>query len=111
MNLESTIYKSQKRQVLLLDSQISKLKITERDLSILDFLLNMKFAGFEEIYEKLFPQTDNLYWGYSHWSRDRLAKLRNHGLVESFQFPGSQRRYFLATEKGRRTLLRIDFGL
>ena len=66
----------------------------------------MKFAGFEEIYRKFFPESENLFWGYSHWCRDRLRKLRLNGLVKTFQFPGSPRKYLIATEKGRRALLR-----
>lgn len=106
MFLETGSFEHQGSKSIFQKSEIPKLKVTDRDLSILEFLLEMKFAGFEEIYEKFFPQAVNLFFGYSHWSRDRMAKLRSHGLVRTFQFPESQRRYFLATDKGRSLLLR-----
>ena len=97
MFLETTTNELLKSQHSIQQKHKSKIKITDRDLDILEFLLDMKFAGIEHIYERFFPRGPELEWGYSHWSRDRIAQLRKEGLVVPFQFPGSQKRYFLAT--------------
>ena len=102
MFLETTLSDYQKPAKTFLKTANPDIRLTSRDLSIIEFLLEMKFSGLEQLCEKFFPQSELGLRGYSFWTRDRLAKLRSHGLIETFQFPGSMRKFFLASEKGRK---------
>lgn len=81
-------------------NNLAGLRITPRDLEILEFVLEMKFTGLNEIYEKFFKniqggETSKSDW----WARERITKLLNAGFLEKVKFL-SVKVFYLLSEKG-----------
>ena len=104
----------------------SQLQLQKRDLEIMRFILEQKFASLEMIYECHFRdrsaanETPKNYWTV----RQRLAKLRKNGLLKTKKVPAESKGLFLITRLGLVTLeaetgksyriresKRIDFSL
>ena len=77
-----------------------KLRITSRDLEILQFILEMKFGSVEDIHLKFFKITQTGFESKNDWCTYlRLRKLTNAGLLRSDNSVGA-RRVYVITEKG-----------
>lgn len=82
-------------------SSLIGVRIVNRDLEILRYLLQMKFSSVDEIHRKFFPGSiaksrANAF----RTTRDRLAILKRLGLITTTQSLFSRRQYFLCTWKG-----------
>lgn len=72
--------------------------ITARDLEILKFLLDMKFATINDIHEKFFRVTQEGKISTSlYYARERLRLLRYNLFVEQVKFRYTDRIFFLPT--------------
>lgn len=79
------------------------LVIQERDLSILRFCLEMRFACVETLDAIFFKTHDSTLFA----ARKRLARLESNGLLKGLTLaPGSLRKYYVVTAKGHRECIR-----
>lgn len=87
--------------------------LSERDLSILLFLLDMKFASIKDIFEKFFSVTLEGEVAKSNvWTIGRLQQLEKAGLIKSVHSFSDRRKYFMATVKAYRVVSeRMDLDL
>lgn len=82
-----------------------KIFLTTRDLEIISYVCDMKFAGLEDLHFKFFKtlkngNTSNSQW----WARERLSALEKDGFVER-QYAFDERvSYYLGTLKGFKVL-------
>jgi hypothetical protein len=75
------------------------IQLTERDLDILAFLLEMKFATVKELQHKFFRKLKDGKLSSSEWyARERMRLLWKNGLVETVRFRYTDYKYFIATE-------------
>lgn len=78
-------------------------RLTDRDVEILAFLLDQKFASLEQIYFKFFDTraqvTDPLPKGL-HVTRQRMAVLRRAGLISTERVYSESRSLYLLTQSG-----------
>jgi hypothetical protein len=75
------------------------IQLTERDLDILAFLLQMKFATVKELQHKFFRKLKDGKVSNSEWyARERMRLLWKHGLVETVRFRYTDYKYFIATD-------------
>lgn len=81
-------------------NNLAGLRITPRDLEILEFVLEMKFTGLNEIYEKFFKNIQSGEISKSDWwARERVTKLLTAGFLEKVKFL-SVKVFYLLSEKG-----------
>ena len=86
-------------------SNNEKIFLTTRDLEIISYCCEMKFASLEDLHFKFFKtlkngQESNSLW----WARERLAALEKDGFIER-QYAFDERvSYYLGTVKGFKTL-------
>jgi hypothetical protein len=78
-----------------------KVEIVERDLKVLDFILDMKFATAQEVYEKFFARSPDLpRVGHpTKWTKRRLMQLTRSGFLKSTVGIGVQELVYFATFK------------
>ncbi len=81
------------------------IQLTERDLEILSFCLEMKFADLATLHQKFFSnlksgEPSKSYW----WARERLALLKQHGFLETKRVAFTGVSFYLATEFAHRAL-------
>jgi hypothetical protein len=76
-------------------------EIVERDLKVLDFILDMKFATASEVYEKFFARSPYLpQVGHpTKWTKRRLMQLTRSGFLKSTIGIGVQELVYFATFK------------
>ncbi len=75
------------------------LHLTERDLEILGFLLEMKFATVKDLQRKFFRKRKDGNQSTSEWyTRERMRLLFKHRLVNSVRFRFTDYKYFVATK-------------
>lgn len=62
------------------------LRLTSRDLSILEYLLSMKFGSVEDIHRKFFKHTrDGEMSNCLRWTRERLAQLIDLKMIQAIK--------------------------
>ena len=74
-----------------------RVELVERDLRVLEFILDMKFAGCTEVFEKFFSRVhDGEVLAASHeWTRKRLRQLMQGGFLRAgFGVSGGASVYF-----------------
>lgn len=75
-------------------------EVTERDLKVLNFILEMKFSSAEEVYLSFFEKT---YSGQAArnigWAKKRLLQLERGGYLKSVYLASRTRRFYVATRK------------
>jgi hypothetical protein len=80
------------------ESLIDSGELKKRDYEILEFVLEMKFASLEDIYNKFFKKRLNGEESKSDWwARDRVYKLKKLGLLRSVKFFSESRAFYMAT--------------
>ena len=68
--------------------------LTVRDFEILEFIMDMKFAGVEEVFEKFFKITlANESAKSSEWARKRLCQLEKANFLKSARSFSESTRY------------------
>ena len=73
-------------------------RLTGRDLSILEFVNDMKFANLETIHLRFFGQTrDGGKSKSTWWARERIAALRSLGLLRAVRIYTEGQSYVVAT--------------
>lgn len=82
-----------------------KIFLTTRDLAIISYVCEMKFAGLEDLHFKFFKvlkngNESNSLW----WARERLTALEKDGFIERKYAFDERVSYFLGTLKGYKTL-------
>ena len=71
-------------------------KITEREQEILRFILEMKFASVDQIYEKFFQLEDSKSSRYAY---ERVQKLVKAGFLVAQKIHTEDKTYYLITLK------------
>ena len=75
-------------------------RITSRDLEILEFILSMKFSSIEDIHLKFFKVTRSGEESTSlRWARERVNSLKDKGFVQTLNNV-CNKSLFLITKKG-----------
>lgn len=117
--LNSSAFERRKAQVLKKENpnreiskrQISSLKkkqndyrvvLSHRDLEVLEFIIDMKFASLAEVFEKFFSHvgSDQTVTSSTEWARKRLRQLEAAGLLGADYGIGLRERVYFATQKG-----------
>ncbi len=79
--------------------------LSDRDLTILEFLLDMKFASLKDIFERFFAFTLTGEPARSNeWAIRRLQQLEKAKFVKSAHSFSERRRYYIATVKAYRAV-------
>lgn len=75
------------------------IQLTNRDLEILEFCLEMKFSDLKSIHQKFFFHLQSGNRSKSDWwARERLGILKRHGYLNSKRISFSGASYYLATD-------------
>lgn len=83
--------------------------LTERDFEILEFIMDMKFAGVEEVFEKFFKITlANESAKSSEWARKRLCQLEKANFLKSVRSFSESTRYYVTTFKAYYALTQFN---
>lgn len=83
--------------------------LTERDFEILEFIMDMKFAGIEEVFEKFFKITmSNESAKSSEWARKRLCQLEKANFLKSVRSFSENTRYYVTTFKAYYALTQFN---
>ena len=87
----------------------STVELVQRDLKVIEFILDMKFAGYSEVFEKFFSTTHAGNKTESkEWARKRLRQLENAGfLISAVSITGGPQVY-CAAFKGYYTLKNLN---
>lgn len=65
-------------------SKVLRVELVERDLKVIEFILDMKFAGYAEVFEKFFARTLRGVEAQSEeWARKRLRQLEKAGFLRA----------------------------
>lgn len=76
------------------------LSLTERDFEILEFIMDMKFSGIYEVFEKFFRVTQsNGEAKSSEWAKKRLFQLEKAKFLKSVRSFSEATRYYTTTFK------------
>lgn len=76
-------------------------KLTERDLEIIEFALEMKFVDLESVYRKFFRMTRAGSATESRWlARKRISTLKTKGFLTASRFFSDSSSVYTATYKG-----------
>lgn len=83
-------------------------ELVERDLKVLEFILEMKFAGYSEVFEKFFsaPRTGGSTESME-WARKRLRQLEQAGFLQSEVSLLGGSKVYVVTLKGYYALSRV----
>ena len=80
---------------------LKRIELTERDLKIIEFILEMKFSSKEDVFQKFFKLTRSNHESKSlAWARKRLSQLEKAKFLKSEYNFGCSTRYFAVTFKG-----------
>jgi hypothetical protein len=75
--------------------------LTERDLEIVRFILNMKFASVADIHQKFFKQRKDGGISTSEWyARERLRELLMEGYINCTRYRFENKCYYVGTKYG-----------
>lgn len=75
--------------------------LTPRDLEVIEFIIDMKFASVEDIFEKFFKVTLSSAEAKSdHWARKRLLQLEQGRFLRAQKVQTEKFTYYTATFKG-----------
>lgn len=79
-----------------------RVMLSPRDLEALEFIIEMKFAGLNEVFEKFFSRvgSDRTVTSSTEWTRKRLRQLEAAGLLRADVGIGLRERVYFATFKG-----------
>lgn len=87
------------------DTIEEKIWLTNRDLAIISYVCEMKFAGLEDLHFKFFKNLKNGNESNSlWWARERLSALEKDGFLERKYAFDERVSYYLGTLKGYKTL-------
>ena len=79
--------------------------LTDRDFEILEFIMDMKFSGLEDVFEKFFKVTRaNDIAKSMEWARKRLLQLEQAKYLRSVRSFSESTRFFVATLKAYHVL-------
>ena len=82
--------------------------LAPRDLEVIEFILDMKFASSEEIFEKFFKVTfANRAATNDLWAKKRLSQLEQGKFLRSVRAFSEAARYYIPTLKGYYALTQI----
>lgn len=81
-------------------------EIVERDLEVLDFILDMKFATAIDIYERFYARSFTISPSpnQTRWAKYRLMQLERSGFLRAFASFGKKETLYVATPKSYYTL-------
>lgn len=83
--------------------------LTGRDFEILEFIMDMKFAGIDEVFEKFFKITmSNESAKSSEWARKRLCQLEKANFLKSVRSFSESTRYYVTTFKAYYALTQFN---
>lgn len=79
-----------------------KVELSPRDFEVLEFIIDMKFAGCAEVFEKFFSRVgpERSMASSTEWARKRLRQLEAVGLLRTDVGIGIRDRVYFATFKG-----------
>ena len=79
-----------------------RVMLSPRDLEVLEFIIDMKFAGLNEVFEKFFSRvgSDRTVTSSTEWTRKRLRQIEAAGLLRADVGIGLRERVYFATFKG-----------
>lgn len=87
----------------------AKVVLTERDFEILEFIMDMKFAGVEEVFERFFKITMSKESAKStEWARKRLCQLEKANFLKSVRSFSESTRYYVTTFKAYYALTQFN---
>ncbi len=77
------------------------LSLTTRDLEIIEFIIDMKFAAIEDVFEKFFKVTQDQMPAKSNlWARKRLLQLEQGKFLKAHKLHQEKTTFYTATFKG-----------
>lgn len=77
------------------------LVLTERDLNIIEYVLDMKFATVQDVFEKFFKITlSNEEAKSDEWAVRRIQQLTSNGYLNGIHSFSERKKYYLGTWKG-----------
>lgn len=90
----------------------SRVELTRRDLEVLEFILEMKFASVDEVFEKFFSKLsgDGEVAASSEWARKRLRQLMDAGYLRTEIGIGMRERVFIPSFKTYHALTNLNSG-
>jgi len=99
MQLELNIEKS--KPMIKKKVNLEFIQLTQRDLEIISFVCDMKFASLDDIYEKYFKKLkDGTLSKSTWWARQRLNELFKHKYLNRIYSFSERKAYYLGTLKG-----------
>lgn len=82
-----------------------KLELTERDLNLLSFVLEMKFASFQQLYRKYFSTTyGGAYSVSTSWAERRLLQLVKADYLKFTYSLLEKEKLYVCTQKAYRAV-------
>lgn len=82
--------------------------LTSRDLEIIEFIIDMKFASVEDVFQKFFKVTLKEESALSDlWAKKRLLQLEQGHFLRAKKIPMEKHLYYMATFKGYYTLTSV----
>lgn len=87
--------------------QYDNFRMTQRECNVLSFVLEMKFACVESLYE-LFYKTPSSK--SSRYAYERINLLKQHGFLKAVRVYTQSKNYYLATKKAHNFLQSLDTG-
>ena len=89
----------------------AKFELTERDLNVLRFLLEMKFSDLDSLHALFFRITkDGSLSASTYWARERLWQLEKEEFIKRQTLFVEKRVWFLATQKAA-SLLQVSMPI
>ena len=91
--------------------KVRRVEVTDRDLKIFEFILDMKFARIEDVFEKFFKKTISSELSKSEaWAKKRLSQLEQAKFLRSTFSHLDSERYFWTTLKAYHALANVYPG-
>jgi len=83
-------------------------ELTNRDLEIIEFIIEMKFAAIEDVFERFFKVTQNQSVAKSDlWTRKRLLQLEQGKFLKAHKLHQEKTTFYTATSKAYYALSNI----
>lgn len=83
------------------NKKLRKVFLTDRDLEIINFILDMKFLSVQNVFEKFFKITNSGTPARSdEWAVSRLQQLAKGGFLKSVHSFSEKEKYYIGTQKG-----------
>lgn len=90
-------------------NKTSSINVTDRDLEIIEFICEMKFASLEDVFEKFFKNNlDGSSAKNDLWARKRLLQLEQSKFLTSHKLHQEKTPYYTATLKGYYALTNLN---